>query len=157
SHRISMLSTGFISSFYTMSLHDRRGHDRVHTVYSRSEEKARAFAEKWDVPRWTTSMKDAINDPETYVVVIGLPNHLHEQAVETWSVAWKAVLCTMHHARAADVAKRMLDMVEQAGIFAAYLEDLVYTPKTLKAGRRVRNGAIGDVLWVRSREAHPGP
>lgn len=157
SHRISMLSTGFISSFYTMSLHDRRGHDRVHTVYSRSEEKARAFAEKWDVPRWTTSMKDAINDPETDVVVIGLPNHLHEEAVAMCAEAGKAVLCTKPLARTADEAKRMLDTVEQAGIFAGYLEDLVYTPKTLKAVRSVRNGAIGDVLWVRSREAHPGP
>ena len=41
--------------------------------------------------------------------------------------------------------------------FHGYLEDLVYTPKTLKALASVREGAIGDVLWVRSRETHPGP
>ena len=42
-------------------------------------------------------------------------------------------------------------------MFAGYLEDLVYTPKTLKALAAVGNGAIGDVMWVRSRETHPGP
>jgi predicted dehydrogenase len=47
--------------------------------------------------------------------------------------------------------------VEAAGVFGGYLEDLVYSPKTLKALASVRDGAIGDVLWVRSREAHPGP
>ena len=42
-------------------------------------------------------------------------------------------------------------------MFHGYLEDLVYTPKTLKAIRSVRDGAIGRVLWARSRETHPGP
>jgi predicted dehydrogenase len=51
----------------------------------------------------------------------------------------------------------MLQAVEDAGVFAGYLEDLVYTPKTLKAIAAVEGGSIGDVTWVRSREAHPGP
>jgi len=51
----------------------------------------------------------------------------------------------------------MLETVEKAGIFAGYLEDLVYTPKTLKAIKAVEGGAIGQVTWVRSRETHPGP
>ena len=51
----------------------------------------------------------------------------------------------------------MLEAVEQAGIFAGYLEDLVYTPKTLKALASTKNGAMGRILWTRSRETHPGP
>jgi predicted dehydrogenase len=51
----------------------------------------------------------------------------------------------------------MLDAVERAGVFGGYLEDLVYTPKTLKAVQMVRDGQLGDVTWVRSRETHPGP
>ena len=51
----------------------------------------------------------------------------------------------------------MLEMVETAGVFGGYLEDLCYTPKTLKAVASARAGAIGDVTWVRSRETHPGP
>ena len=47
--------------------------------------------------------------------------------------AGKAVLCTKPLARNGEEAKRILDTVEQAGVFAGYLEDLVYTPKTLKA------------------------
>ena len=50
-----------------------------------------------------------------------------------------------------------MDTVEKAGVFAGYLEDLCYTPKTLKAVKSVQSGAVGDVLWVRSRETHPGP
>ena len=71
--------------------------------------------------------------------------------------AGKAVLCTKPLARNADEAARILSTVEEAGVFAGYLEDLCYTPKTLKAIAAVEQGAIGDVTWVRSRETHPGP
>lgn len=156
-HSISMLGTGLIGDFYTMTLHGQRGRDRVDVVYSRSEERGKAFAARWDIPRFTTSLEDAIRAPETDVVVIGLPNDMHEDAVAICADAGKAVLCTKPLGRNAAEAKRMLDAVEKAGVFAGYLEDLCYTPKTLKALAAVRNGVVGDVTWVRSRETHPGP
>ncbi|HET6567856.1 MAG TPA: Gfo/Idh/MocA family oxidoreductase [Rhodothermales bacterium] len=156
-HRITMLGTGLIGTFYTMTLHGKRGRDRVHMVYSRSEERAQKFASDWEIPKWTTDMGEAIRDEETDVVVVGLPNHLHEEAVRLAAEAGKAILCTKPLGRNAEEARRMLEIVERAGVFAGYLEDLVYTPKTLKAIDAVKKGAVGDVLWVRSRETHPGP
>ena len=154
---ITMLGTGLIGDFYTMTLHGQRSRDRVTTVYSRSPERGAAFAERWDIPRHTTSLEDAVNDPDTDVVVVALPNFLHEEAISLAAAAGKAILCTKPLARDAEEAKRILDIVEGAGVFAGYLEDLVYTPKTLKAVAAVGSGAIGDVTWVRSRETHPGP
>lgn len=152
-----MLGTGLIGLFYTMTLHGQRGRDRVRVAYSRDKRRAQAFADKWDIPTSTDDMAAAIRDPSIDTVVIGLPNHLHEEAVRLCADAGKAVLCTKPLARTADEAKRMLDTVESAGIFAGYLEDLVYTPKTLKALESVRRGALGNILWARSRETHSGP
>lgn len=157
SHNVTMLGTGLIGMFYTMTLHGQRSRDRVGMVYSRTEERAKAFADDWNIPRYATNMAEAISDPDTDCVVIGLPNNLHEEAVRLCCEAGKAVLCTKPLGRTAAEAKRMLDMVEEAGIFHGYLEDLVYTPKMLKAVTSVNNGAIGKVLWARSRETHPGP
>jgi predicted dehydrogenase len=156
-HRVTMLGTGLIGDFYTHTLNGPRGRDRVTVVYSRSEERGRAFAERWAVPEHTSDVRAAIEHPDTDVVVVGLPNHLHEETVRLVAAAGKAVLCTKPLGRNADEARWMLDAVERAGVFAGYLEDLCYTPKTLKAVSSVRDGAIGDVTWVRSREAHPGP
>jgi predicted dehydrogenase len=157
SHAVTMLGTGLIGDFYTATLHGRRGRDRVGVVYSRTQERGAAFAERWDIPVTTTSLEEAVRHPDTDVVVVGLPNHLHEEAVALCADAGKAVLCTKPLARTAEEAKRILDTVERAGIFAGYLEDLCYTPKTLKALEAVRQGVVGDVTWVRSRETHPGP
>src|SRR5215216_3722150 len=156
-HKVTMLGTGLIGLFYTQTLHGKRNRDRVELVWSRSADRAAAFAEEQGIPRWTTELEEAISDPETDTVVVGLPNHLHEEAIGLCARHRKAVLCTKPLARNADEAKRILDTVEAAGIFAGYLEDLAYTPKTLKALQAVRTGQIGDVTWARSRETHPGP
>jgi predicted dehydrogenase len=155
--KIAMLGTGFIGEFYTMALHGQRNPDRVVTVYSRSEENGRKFAQKWNIPRYTTSMEEAVNDPDTDAVIISLPNHLHLEAVQISARAGKAVLCTKPLGRTAAEAKAMLEAVEKAGVMGGYLEDLVYTPKTLKSIDYIKKGALGKILWARSREAHPGP
>jgi predicted dehydrogenase len=154
---IVMLGTGLIGRFYTETLHGLRSRDRVDCVYSRSAERAAAFAKTWNIPNWTDDLTAAITHPGADVVVIGLPNHLHEMAVSIAATAGRAILCTKPLARTADEARRILETVEKAGVFHGYLEDLVYTPKTLKAIRSVAAGAIGRVLWARSRETHPGP
>jgi predicted dehydrogenase len=156
-HKVTMLGTGLIGDFYTMTLHGPRTRDSVEVVYSRSEERGRAFSDRWGIPSHTTSLEAAINHPETDVVVVGLPNFLHEESISLAADAGKAVLVTKPLARDTDEAKRILDKVESAGVFGGYLEDLVYTPKTLKAVDSVAAGSIGDVTWVRSRETHPGP
>ncbi len=156
-HKLTMLGTGLIGMFYTMALHRHRGIDRVQVVYSRTEERARTFAEEWDIPKWTTDLKAAIENEETDGVVIGLPNDLHLEAATLAAQAGKAVLCTKPLGRTADEAQQILNVVEKAGVFGGYLEDLVYPPKTLKALESVNNGALGRILWVRSRETHPGP
>jgi predicted dehydrogenase len=157
SHKITMLGTGLIGTFYTMTLHGQRSRDQVTVVYSRTPERAEQFANQWGIPKAVTDLKRAIDDPDTDTVVIGLPNVQHVAVVEQAAAAGKAVLCTKPLGRTAAEAKQMLDAVERAGVFAGYLEDLVYTPKTLKAIGSVKAGALGDVLWVRSRETHPGP
>ena len=154
---LAMLGTGLIGLFYTMSLHGKRSRDKVLVVQGRDPEKTKAFAEKWGIPRWTTSLEEAVSAPDVDLVVVGLPNPLHLDAVTAAAGAGKGVLCTKPLARTAAEARAILGVVEKAGVFHGYLEDLVYTPKTLKALESVRKGAIGRVLWARSREAHPGP
>jgi len=152
-----MLGSGFIGRFYADSLVGQRSKDKIVTIYSRREESAKKFAEDYQVAHWTTKMEDAIAHPEVSIVCISLPNHIHEEAVMLCCKHKKAVITTKPLGRNAEEALRMLKAVEEAGIFNGYLEDLVYTPKFIKSLESVKNGAIGRVLWSKSREAHPGP
>ena len=157
SHNITLLGAGLIGTFYTMTIHGQRSRDRVHTVCALTDDEAKAFAGKWGIPHWTSDMAKAVQNPDTDLVIVGLPNNLHKKACLLAAEAGKAVLCTKPLARNAAEALDILKAVEKSGVFAGYLEDLVYTPKTLKSLASVKNGALGKILWVRSRETHPGP
>lgn len=155
--RAAILGAGFIGDFYASSINGRRGRDSVSVIWSRSAERGKAFAAKHGIPRRTTSMHDAISDPEVDVVIIGLPNDMHLEAVRLAASEGKNVFCTKPLGRNAAEAFEMLRLVERAGVIHGYLEDLVYPPKTMKALQAVRSEAIGQVTWARSRETHPGP
>lgn len=155
--RIAMLGSGFIGRFYADSLQGQRSRDRIVSIYSRREVSAKKFASDYGCAHWTIEMEEAIAHPDVDVVCISLPNNLHETAVLLCCKHKKAVMTTKPLGRNAIEAKRMLEAVEKAGIFNGYLEDLVYTPKFLKALESVKNGALGRILWSKSRETHPGP
>ncbi len=155
--KIAMLGSGFIGRFYADSIQGYRSKDKIVSIYSRKQESAQKFADDYAVAHVTTNMEESVAHPDVDVVCISLPNHLHEEAVLLCCKHKKAVITTKPLGRNAEEAKRMLLAVEDAGIFNGYLEDLVYTPKFLKAHESVRNGALGRVLWAKSRETHPGP
>ena len=154
---IAMLGSGFIGRFYADSLQGYRSKDKIVSIYSRKEESTKKFAKDYKVAFATTNMEEAINRPEVEVVCISLPNNLHEEAVMLCCKHKKAVITTKPLGRNAAEARRMLEAVEKNGIFNGYLEDLVYTPKFIKAFESVKNGALGRILWAKSRETHPGP
>lgn len=155
--KIAMLGSGFIARFYADSLQGYRNKDKITSVYSRKEESAKKFADDYKVSHHTTNMEDAISHPDVDIVCISLPNNLHEEAVMLCCKHKKAVMATKPLGRNAAEAKRMMEAAENAGIFNGYLEDLVYTPKFLKAIETVKSGGLGRILWAKSRETHPGP
>jgi len=152
-----MLGSGFIGRFYADSIQGLRSKDKIVMIYSRREEQAKKFAEDYTCDHFTTDLEEAIAHADVDMVCIALPNNLHEEAVMLCCKHKKAVMTTKPLGRNSIEAKRMLDAVEQAGIFNGYLEDLVYTPKFIKALDSVKKGALGKILWAKSREAHPGP
>ena len=155
--KIAMLGSGFIGRFYADAIVSNRSKDTIVSIYSRREESAQKFADDYKVNHVTTNMEDSIANENVDVVCIALPNNLHEEAVMLCCKHKKAVITTKPLGRNAGEALRMLKAVEEAGIFNGYLEDLVYTPKFLKAMESVKNGALGRILWAKSRETHPGP
>ncbi len=156
-HKIAMLGTGLIGRFYTMSLLNFRGKDEIKIVCAENEGTAKQFADEFNIPRWTDDIAAAVRDPEIDTVIIGIPNYLHKKAALLAAEAGKSILCTKPLATSGPEALEMLEAVEKAGVFHGYLEDLVYTPKTLKALDATKKGALGKVLWARSRETHGGP
>jgi predicted dehydrogenase len=155
--KLAILGSGFISRFYADALVAQRRKDIITMVYSRTEANAKKFADDYGVLNYTDSIKACVEHKDVDAVIIGLSNDMHLDAVLACAAAGKHVLCTKPLGRNAQEALQMLQAVDKANVIGGYLEDLCYTPKFLKSLATVKAGAIGEVIWTKSRETHPGP
>ena len=155
--KLAILGSGFIARFYADALVAQRRKDELTMVYSRSIANAKKFAGDYKIPHFTTSIKECVENTEVEAVIIGLSNDMHLEAVLACAAAGKHVLCTKPLGRNAQEALQMLQAVDKANIVGGYLEDLCYSPKFLKSLASIKSGSIGEVIWAKSRETHPGP
>lgn len=154
--RIGMLGSGFVAEFYMQGLADVNGQEVV-LNYSRSPERARAFARKWKIPSPTADLDAAIARDDVDLFVIALPNEAHRPVSLKLSRARRHQVCTKPLARNAREARDMFRAARASGALHGYAETEVFSPAVVKARRIIESGAIGRVLWVRSRESHGGP
>jgi predicted dehydrogenase len=153
---VGIIGSGFVGDFYMDGLRDVAG-ARVVANYSRSAERAREFGERHGIARQYTDIAQLCADDEVELVVIGLPNHLHLDAIRTAAQAGKAIVCTKPLARNAEEAAEIVRIVREAGVMHGYAETEVFSPNVMRARQMIEDGAIGDVISVRAREAHSGP
>jgi predicted dehydrogenase len=154
--RIGMLGSGFVAEFYMQGLRDVPGQEVI-INYSRSSERAHSFAAKWKIPRSTTRMQDILERDDVDLVIIALPNHLHRDAALACAEVGKNMVCTKPLARNPAEAKEMLEAAREAGVMHGYAETEVFSPAVMRARELIERGSIGQVISVRSREAHAGP
>jgi len=152
---IGMLGSGFIGEFHTLGL--RYVPDaRVVANWGAGTERREAFAARFG-SRALDSIEAVCADPEVDLVVVSLPNHLHVEAVRAAARNRKAVACTKPLGRNAAEAREMLELVTNAGVFHAYLENVVFNAETIRMHEMIESGAIGVVTTFRAREGHSGP
>ncbi len=152
---VGMLGCGFIGEFHAQGL--RYVPDaRVAVNCDADPDRREAFAAKFG-SRPCASIEEMCADPEVDLVVVSLPNHLHLDAVRAAASAGKGVACTKPLGRNADEASDMLRAVREAGVFNAYLENVIFNPDLLRMRAMVEAGSIGRLTTVRAREGHSGP
>jgi predicted dehydrogenase len=152
---IGMLGSGFIGEFHADGL--RYVPDvRVAANYGAGPERREAFAQRHG-SQPHDSVDGVCADPDVDLVVVSLPNHLHVEAVRAAARPGKAVACTKPLGRNADEAAEMLGLVLDAGVFHAYLENIVYLTEMVRMREMVEAGAIGRPITFRAREGHSGP
>jgi predicted dehydrogenase len=154
--QVGLIGSGFVSEFYMAGLNEVPG-ARAVANYSRSAERAAAFGARYGIPTQYTEIADLCADPEVQLVIIGLPNHLHLEAIRIAAAAGKGIVCTKPLARTGAEAAEIMRIVREAGVMHGYAETEVFAPNVVRAREMIEAGAVGKVLTVRAREAHSGP
>jgi predicted dehydrogenase len=157
---IGVLGYGFVQSAFHMPCYTEIPEANVVSIGGRKKQAVEKFADDWGIEKTHFGddfIEKVCTDPQVEVVDIGLPNFLHKKAAILAAENGKHVICEKPLARVVDEAKTMLDAVKKAGVIHCYAENQLFIPHIVRAKELVEKGAIGDVFWVRSREAHFGP
>lgn len=152
-----MLGAGFISDRYLTALEDVKNADVTAIFSSRRERAAELAARRVPEASVYDDMAALAADPEVDLVVIALPNEVHVEAVGIVAAAGKGIVCTKPLARNGAEARRIVEIVEQAGVWHGYAENSAFAPNLVKVFDMLESGAAGKPLTLRAREAHSGP
>lgn len=153
---LALLGSGFVAEFFMQGLANVNG-QQVVLNYSRSRTRAKEFARRWQIPEPVTDLKKSIARSDIDLYLIALPNEEHMPVALELARAKKNQVCTKPLARNVREAKAMLNAARRSGRMHGYAETEVFAPAVVKARETITRGAIGRVLWVRSRESHSGP
>jgi 1,5-anhydro-D-fructose reductase (1,5-anhydro-D-mannitol-forming) len=124
-------------------------------VMRRDPERARDFAQRHGVPKWTTEARALLEDPDVNAVYVASPPGTHLQHALLACAARKPTYVEKPMARNHAECMVMVEQFRQAGVplFVAYYRRRL--PRFLKARELIREGRLGTITSLAYRYAAP--
>ena len=128
---------------------------QVVAVMSRSENKARSYAERHHIRKWYADAQELIDDPDVNAIYIATPPSSHATFAIMAMRAGKPVYIEKPLAASYNDCIRINRISEQTGVpcFVAYYRR--YLPYFQKVKEIIENGTIGKVINVQIRFSVP--
>lgn len=141
--RLGTIGSGFIVHNILDNVQKTEGVSLT-AVYSRSEEKGRALAEKYGADKVYTDLDAFLSDEEVNVVYIATPNTLHYAQAKKALMAGKHVILEKPFCTRADHARELVELAKEKHLFlvdatpTAYLPNLAVLKRELPKIGKIR-------------------
>ena len=123
----------------------------VVAAYSRSSERASAFAEKHGIPNSYDSLDALLENPEVEAVFISSPNSLHAEHTVKAAEAGKHVLVEKPMAISVAEATEMVRACQTAGVYLGVGFQLRFHAGHEMARDLIQNGALGTIAMAQAQ------
>jgi predicted dehydrogenase len=155
--KVGILGAGFVANAFHMPALQEIEEVQVVAAFSHRQETAERFGQTWSIPRiyhGQDGMAKLSADPEVELVDIALPTNVHAVAILAATENNKNIVCEKPLGRNEPEAKEMLHLAEKHGVLHFYGENQIFIPQIARAKELIARGVLGQVFWVRCREAH---
>lgn len=125
--RLGTIGSGFIVHNILDAVKPVEG-IRCVAVYSRTEEKAKALADKYQVEKTYTDMDAFLADEDINCVYVASPNLLHYEQTKKALLAGKHVLCEKPFCTKLEHAKELVTMAKEKRLFLMEAVPTTYLP-----------------------------
>src|SRR5262249_55929808 len=142
-----IIGTGYIAHLFAADLAHVPDAGLV-AIGSRSEEKARAFANQFAIPRHYGSYAELADDPSVRAVYIATPASVHKDNMLLCLNAGKAVLCEKPLTVNAREAEEVIDRARGRHIFLMEAMWTRFLPSIVRLRELLAQRVIGDIRHV---------
>lgn len=139
-----ILSTGNIAGLFAEGLKYVKDAELV-AVASREESKAKAFADRFQIPKYYGSYEQLANDSNVDVIYVATPHNLHCENTLLCLEHGKHVLCEKPFAVNTGQVKRMIDLASRKKLFLMEALWSRFLPGIIKTKELINSGIIGDI------------
>ncbi|MGW6307563.1 Gfo/Idh/MocA family protein [Streptomyces niveus] len=154
--RWGVLATGGIAATFTGDVQAMAGAEVV-AVASRSETSAKAFADRFGIPRAYGDWAGLVADPDVDIVYVATPHSAHRAAAGLALEAGKPVLCEKAFTLNAREAGELVALAGERGLFLMEAMWMYCSPVVRRMTELIADGAIGEVRTVQADFGLQGP
>jgi myo-inositol 2-dehydrogenase / D-chiro-inositol 1-dehydrogenase len=155
--KVGIIGSRFQADIHAASFQAMPQEAEVVAVASPTAGNAAALANKFGIPRVFTDYREMLKERDIELVTVAAPNDLHAPITKACAEAGKHVVCEKPLAMTVADAEEMIATCNRHGVLLLYGEELLFTPKYLKAKEMADAGAFGRVYLVKQSEKHFGP
>lgn len=117
-------------------------------VFGRNEERVKAFADEFGVPRTYTDYEAFLDDPDVDVVDVLTPHGVHRDYAVPAAEAKKHVIVEKPIALDLDEGREIMDACDRNGVTLGVVYQMRFGNWSQKLKRAVDSGALGELILV---------
>jgi predicted dehydrogenase len=152
--RVALFGCGWIQEFHARGVLEHG--DEIVAVANHREETARAFAERYGIPRVTTDWKGLAGDPEVEAAIVATPNSLHAPQSVAALRHGKHVMVEKPMATSVTECDQMIAASHEGDAFLMVAHCWRFRDEVRAMRDRIASGELGQVVKTRGYGVHAG-
>lgn len=147
--RFGIMGAGRIAGKFCDAIRQVEGAELI-AVASKSEERAKAFAEKNQVADWYAGYEDMLKRDDINIVYIATTNNFHFENIMQCLKAKKHVMCEKAMVGTEEEARAAFAAAEAGGLFLMECMWVRFLPKIKKVKQWLSEGRIGNITLAQA-------
>jgi predicted dehydrogenase len=152
--RIGVVGAGAIAQLAHLPVLAKMRGAQLVAVCDNDRPKARALADRFDVPDVFTDIEDLLELDELDAVVVATPNHLHEPHVLAVLASKRHVMCERPLSLSSRGVERILAAASRADRAVAVANNHRYRTDVQTLSRFIQGGELGKIVGMRGGAYH---
>ena len=145
--KVGIIGTGWIAEKAAITLNGLKECE-AYAVGSRSQDKADAFAQKWNIARAYGSYSELIADPDVDLIYVGTPHSHHYDVTKEALLGGKPCLVEKAFMANARQTEEIIKLAKERGVFLAEAIWTRYQPAVKMIRDLIASGRIGEPRLV---------